>query len=76
MLRWYGPLVDGSARDEKEGTMTCQKCNGLMVEEWRPEFTPESYVQRCLNCGLLLDPVIAARRSARARAKEAAISAA
>ncbi len=75
MLRWYVPLVHCSALDEEEGTMTCQKCNGLMIEEWRPEFTPESYVQRCLNCGLLLDPVIAARRSARTRAKETTVGA-
>ncbi len=42
--------------------MTCQKCKGLMVKEWRPEFSPEAAVLRCINCGLVLDPLIAQNR--------------
>ena len=42
--------------------MTCQKCKGLMVKEWRPEFSQEAAVLRCVNCGLVLDPLIAQNR--------------
>jgi len=42
--------------------MTCQKCKGLMVKEWRPEFPQEVAVLRCINCGLVLDPLIAQNR--------------
>ena len=42
--------------------MTCQKCKGLMVKEWRPEFSQEAAVLRCINCGLVLDPLIAQNR--------------
>jgi hypothetical protein len=42
--------------------MTCQKCKGFMVDEWRPDFSPESYVWRCINCGLILDPLIKQNR--------------
>ena len=50
------------AHDEEVGTMTCQKCKGLMVTEWRPEFSQEAAVLRCINCGLVLDPLIAQNR--------------
>lgn len=46
--------------------MTCQKCTGLMVEEWRPDFSPESSVWRCINCGLILDPLIKQNRYSKA----------
>ncbi|MGQ0811080.1 MAG: hypothetical protein ACT4OO_07630 [Nitrospiraceae bacterium] len=42
--------------------MTCGRCQGLMVEEWRPDFTPETYIWRCINCGSILDPLIAQNR--------------
>jgi len=38
--------------------MTCQKCRGLMIEERQPELSPESFVHRCINCGLILDPLL------------------
>ncbi|HXF92542.1 MAG TPA: hypothetical protein VNK46_07275 [Nitrospiraceae bacterium] len=38
--------------------MTCERCQGLMVEEWRPDFSPESYIWRCINCGAITDPLI------------------
>jgi hypothetical protein len=50
------------AHEEEVGTMTCQKCKGLMVKEWRPEFSQEAAVLRCINCGLVLDPLIAQNR--------------
>jgi hypothetical protein len=42
--------------------MTCQKCKGLMVEERQPELSPESIVHRCINCGLILDPLLMQNR--------------
>lgn len=42
--------------------MNCQKCKGLMIEEQRPELAPESVVHRCINCGLVLDPLIQQNR--------------
>lgn len=42
--------------------MTCHKCHGLMVQEYRADFTPEANVWRCINCGQMVDPLIAANR--------------
>lgn len=56
--------------------MTCQKCKGLMIEEWRPEFSTEATVQRCINCGLILDPLIARNRSQKSGVKQPALDAA
>ncbi len=46
--------------------MTCRRCQGLMVDEWRPDFSPETFVWRCINCGSLVDPLIEQNRRARA----------
>ena len=32
------------------------------MKEWRPEFSQEAAVLRCINCGLVLDPLIAQNR--------------
>ena len=37
--------------------MTCRKCKGLMVQE-RPSGSFNTIILRCLNCGLLIDPLI------------------
>jgi hypothetical protein len=58
------------------GQMTCQKCKGLMVKEWRPEFSQEAAVLRCINCGLVLDPLIAQNRVTPLRAKQRVLNAA
>lgn len=42
--------------------MNCQKCKGLMIKEQRPELAPKSVVHRCINCGLVLDPLIQQNR--------------
>ncbi|MCC2641852.1 MAG: uncharacterized protein K0S45_2265 [Nitrospira sp.] len=42
--------------------MTCKRCKGLMVDEWRPDFTPETFVWRCINCGSVVDPLIEQNR--------------
>ena len=69
-------LACESAHHEEVGPMTCQKCKGLMVEEWRPEFSPEAAVLRCINCGLVLDPLIAQNRLSKLRSKESVLHAA
>ena len=56
--------------------MTCQKCNGLMVKELRPDFSQEVAVLRCINCGLVLDPLIAQNRVTILLAKQRALKAA
>lgn len=56
--------------------MTCQKCKGLMVKEWRPDYSPESAVLRCINCGLVLDPLIEQNKRARVRATQPTLHAA
>ena len=50
--------------------MTCQKCKGLMIEERQPELSPNSVIHRCINCGLLLDPLIQQNRNGRVRGRE------
>ena len=56
--------------------MTCQKCNGLMVKELRPDFSQEVAVLRCINCGLVLDPLIALNRVTTLRGKQPVLDAA
>ena len=56
--------------------MTCQKCKGLMVKEWRPDFSQDVAVLRCINCGLVLDPLIAQNRMALSGAKQRVLKAA
>jgi hypothetical protein len=56
--------------------MTCQKCKGLMVKEWRPELSQEAAVLRCINCGLVLDPLIAQNRVIPLHAKQRVLNAA
>ena len=69
-------LARERAHDEEVGTMTCQKCKGLMVKEWRTELSPEAAVLRCINCGLVLDPLIAQNRVTPLRAKQRVLNAA
>ncbi len=42
--------------------MTCQKCKGLMVEERQLELSPSPIIHRCINCGLILDPLMLQNR--------------
>jgi uncharacterized Zn finger protein len=56
--------------------MTCQKCKGLMVKELRTEFSQEAAVLRCINCGLVLDPLIAQNRVTPSGAKQRVLKAA
>jgi hypothetical protein len=56
--------------------MTCQKCKGFMVKEWRPELSQEAAVLRCINCGMVLDPLIAQNRTALLHTKQRVLNAA
>ena len=56
--------------------MTCQKCSGLMVKESRPDFSQDVAVLRCINCGLVIDPLITQNRVALSRAKQPTLNAA
>jgi hypothetical protein len=47
-----------------------------MVKESRPDFSQEVAVLRCINCGLVLDPLIAQNRVALLRAKQPVLDAA
>jgi hypothetical protein len=49
--------------------MTCQRCTGLMVRERYDDLELgsagyESSGWRCLNCGAIVDPVVAAHHQA------------
>jgi hypothetical protein len=46
------------------------------VKEWRPEFSPEAAVLRCINCGLVLDPLITQNRVTPLPAKQRVLNAA
>lgn len=56
--------------------MTCQKCQGLMIEERQPEVSPDMVGHRCLNCGLFLDPLIQQNRNRSARSRDSLVHAA
>jgi hypothetical protein len=47
-----------------------------MVKEWRPELSQEAAVLRCINCGLVLDPLIAQNRVIPLHAKQRVLNAA
>jgi hypothetical protein len=79
MLRWQPCVIDVIRRHSQQqevGTMTCQKCKGLMIEERQPELSPETVVHRCLNCGLVLDPLIRQNRLSGGRVKTSFLHAA
>jgi hypothetical protein len=56
--------------------MTCKKCKGLMVAESRPEYSTGGPVLRCINCGLVLDPLIEQNRLAVTRSRVTTLHAA
>jgi RNase P subunit RPR2 len=60
-------IVDLSRRS----AMTCRKCKGLMIQERQPAVSSSAVVLRCLNCGLIIDPLIEQNRSNHIRAKAA-----
>ena len=51
--------------------MTCVKCKGLMIHERQPAVSSSTIILRCLNCGLIIDPLIEQNRSNHVRAKAA-----
>jgi hypothetical protein len=46
--------------------MECLKCKGLMVTDRIPSFLSETASWRCINCGLVLDPLISENQDAMA----------
>jgi hypothetical protein len=56
--------------------MTCQKCNGFMIEERQPELSPDMVGHRCINCGLFLDPLIQHNRRHGTHRRDALVQAA
>jgi hypothetical protein len=53
--------------------MRCTRCGGLMVLEefedfWLGSGGNEFFGQRCINCGAIVDPVIASHRCLTSRA--------
>lgn len=51
--------------------MTCRKCKGLMIRERQPAMLSSTSILRCLNCGLIIDPLIQLNRINQMRAKAA-----
>lgn len=51
--------------------MTCLKCKGLMIHEHQPSVSSSAVILRCVNCGLIIDPLIEQNRSLHMRAKAA-----
>jgi hypothetical protein len=47
-----------------------------MIAESRPDYSTDGTVLRCINCGLVLDPLIEQNRLARTRSTHAAMHAA
>jgi len=52
----------------KETAMDCLRCHGMMVQDWFEDTRADPldmsfYGLRCVCCGNILDPVIAANRS-------------
>jgi hypothetical protein len=56
--------------------MTCQKCKGLMIEERQPDLSPSQTVHRCINCGLVVDPLMLQNRLNHLREKRSLLHAA
>ena len=56
--------------------MTCRKCKGLMISESRPDYSSDGTILRCINCGLVLDPLIEQNRLARTRSTSTTLHAA
>jgi hypothetical protein len=52
-------LVASSHREQEDDEMECGKCQGLMVAERVTDGLTHLNEWRCLNCGCILDPVIA-----------------
>ncbi len=37
--------------------MTCAQCQGWMLEERRVDFSPDTFVWRCIHCASIADPM-------------------
>jgi hypothetical protein len=61
---------DAAIYISREEPMTCQKCKGLMIEERQPELSPSLTIHRCINCGLVVDPLMLQNRLNHLREKQ------
>ena len=50
--------------------MKCPRCNGAMVYERFQDMLDLFYAWRCLNCGEIVDPVVARNRGTVKKAKK------
>jgi hypothetical protein len=46
--------------------MTCKRCQGWMLEERRMDFSPDTFVYRCIHCACVADPWLDQQALARA----------
>lgn len=69
LVGWFIVMTEG-------GTMICQKCKGLMIEERQTELSPGMVGHRCINCGLFVDPLIQQNRKSSAQGRAALVHAA
>jgi hypothetical protein len=77
MLRYLPCADDIDAAIHKGGEpMTCQKCKGLMIEERQPELSSSLIVHRCINCGLIVDPLLLQNRLNHMKEKQSLLHAA
>ncbi len=53
--------------------MKCPRCNGAMVYERFQDMLDLFYAWRCLNCGEIVDPVVARNRGTAKKSKKTAI---
>jgi len=54
--------------------MKCPRCNGAMVYERFQDMLDLFYAWRCLNCGEIVDPVVARNRGGVKKAKKTVAS--
>jgi uncharacterized membrane protein YtjA (UPF0391 family) len=56
-------LIASFHREREDNEMECGKCQGLMVAERVTDGLTHLNEWRCLNCGCILDPVIAQHKN-------------
>lgn len=57
------------SRASIHSTDCCPRCGGLMVAEWCQDLSDYT-VQRCVQCGEIVDPVILRNRGAQQRNRD------
>lgn len=52
----------------------CPRCNGAMVYERFQDMLERFHAWRCVNCGEIVDPVVARNRGSEKKAKKRSVS--